>query len=70
MYMDINGVAASNGAACSSGTLKPSHVILGMGKSAGDAAGTIRFSFSRMNNKDEVIFALDVLKKMSDKFRK
>jgi len=70
MYLDINGVAVSNGAACSSGTLKPSHVILGMGKTPEDAAGTIRFSFSQLNNRDEVAYALEVLKRMSDKFRK
>lgn len=70
MYLDINGVAASSGAACSSGTLKPSHVILASGKSPADAAGTIRFSFGGVNTSDEINYALEVLKKMSGKFRK
>ena len=70
MYLDINGIAASNGAACTSGTLKPSHVILSMGKSEHDASGTIRFSFGARNTLDEVDYTLDVLKKMSDKFRR
>ena len=70
MYLDINGVAVSNGAACSSGTYKPSHVILSMGKPIEDVNGTIRISFSADNNMDEINFALEVFKKMSLKFRR
>jgi cysteine desulfurase len=70
MYLDINGIAASNGAACSSGTLKPSHVILSAGYSAEDANGTIRFSFSRQNTLEEVDYTLEVLEKMSKKFKR
>lgn len=70
MYLDINGIAASNGAACSSGTLKPSHVILSAGYNENDAAGTIRFSFGSQNTLDEVEYTLDVLKIMADKFSK
>ena len=70
IYLDINGIAASNGSACSSGTLKPSHVMLGMGKSEADAYGTIRFSFNPKNTIEEVDYTLDILKKMTDKFKK
>ncbi len=70
MYLDINGVAASNGAACASGTIKPSHVIAAMGKSEEEANGTIRFSFSHENTTEEVHYAIDVLKKMAHNFRK
>lgn len=70
MFMDINGVAVSNGAACSSGTIKPSHVILASGYSVEDARGTIRFSFSTMNYLEEVHYTLDILKKLTKKFRK
>ena len=70
IYLDINGVSASNGAACSSGTLKPSHVILSMNKKVSDANGTIRFSFGPENNRDEINYTLEVLQKMSAKFRK
>jgi cysteine desulfurase len=68
IYLDINGIAASNGAACTSGTLKPSHVILSAGYSESDAAGTIRFSFGSQNTIDEVYYTLNVLKKMIAKF--
>lgn len=69
IYLDINGIAASNGAACASGTLKPSHVILSMGKSIDDAKGTVRFSLSSKNSVDEIHYTLDVLKRMAEKFR-
>ena len=70
MYLDINGIAASNGAACTSGTLKPSHVILNSGYSKDDAAGTIRLSFGRQNTMAEVEYVLDILEKMFRKFEK
>ncbi|HEX2868431.1 MAG TPA: cysteine desulfurase family protein [Ignavibacteriales bacterium] len=70
IYLDINGVAASNGAACTSGTLKPSHVILAMGKPLADARGTLRFSFGSQNTSDEVEYTLDILKKIAGKFRR
>lgn len=70
IYLDINGVAASNGAACTSGTLKPSHVIMSMGKSESYANGTFRFSFSPGNTIDEVNYTLEILDEMRKKFRK
>lgn len=70
MFLDINGIAASNGAACTSGTLKPSHVIINSGYSDADASGTIRFSFGSQNTLREVEYTLDVLKKMINKFKK
>ena len=70
MYLDINGVAASNGAACSSGALKPSHVMLNSGRTPQQAAGTIRFSFSRDNTAEEVEYALEVMQKLTKQFRK
>ena len=70
MFLDINGIAASNGAACTSGTLKPSHVMLNSGYSREDASGTIRFSFGSQNTLKEVEYTLDILKKMDGKFRK
>ncbi|MBL1215007.1 MAG: cysteine desulfurase [Ignavibacteriae bacterium] len=70
MYLDINGVAVSGGAACTSGTLKPSHAVLAIGHSKNNAAGTFRFSFGAQNRDEEIDYTLEVLKKMTDKFRK
>lgn len=70
MYLDINGIAASTGSACTSGTLKPSHVILSMGKSEKDASGTVRFSFNPQNTIEEINYTLDVIDKLIKKFRR
>ncbi len=70
MFLDINGIAASAGSACTSGTVKPSHVITAMGHEKNYAAGTIRFSFAPSNTNEEIYYTLDVLKKLTVKFKK
>lgn len=70
IYLDINGIAVSNGAACTSGTLKPSHVMLACGKSIDDANGTIRFSFGSQNSLEEIEYTLQVMDKFTKKFKK
>ena len=70
MFLDINGVSASQGSACNSGILNPSHVILRMGKTTGNANGTMRFSFSPKNTLEEVEYTLEVLAKLSKNFAK
>lgn len=47
MNLDLEGVAASSGSACSSGTLEPSHVLSAIGKSKADAKASLRFSLGR-----------------------
>jgi cysteine desulfurase len=42
--LDLEGICASSGAACASGSLSPSHVLLAMGHTAAEARGTLRFS--------------------------
>lgn len=54
MNLDRNGIAASHGSACSSGSLEPSRVLLGMGLPLERVMGSIRFSFSRLNTMEEV----------------
>jgi len=68
MNLDINGIAASSGSACTSGTLKPSHVILASGKSKEYANGTLRFSFSAENSKKEIDYTIDILTNVSKKY--
>lgn len=70
MFLDINGVSASQGSACNSGILNPSHVILRMGKTINNANGTMRFSFSPENTIEEVEYTLEILNKLSKKFIK
>ncbi len=70
MFLDINGIAASSGSACASGTLKPSHVVLTAGYPEEYAKGTLRFSFSTYNTKEEINYTIDVLKKMTKQISK
>jgi cysteine desulfurase len=50
----MKNVAVSNGSACSSAVIEPSHVLTAMGLSENDAFGSIRFSLGRFNNDDDV----------------
>ena len=62
LNLDISGVSASGGSACSSGAEKGSHVIAALKKDP--TRKTVRFSFSHYNTKEEVDFVIDKLKKM------
>ncbi|NIA68796.1 cysteine desulfurase [Pelagibius litoralis] len=54
MALDLAGVAVSAGAACSSGKVRPSHVLTAMGASAGEAASAIRVSLGWRSSTDDV----------------
>ena len=55
------GVCASAGAACSSGSLEPSPVLLAMGVSEPVAHGSIRFSLSRFTSEEQIDRAIEVV---------
>ncbi len=52
--LDLSGVAVSTGAACSSGRVEPSHVLLAMGLTTDEARSTVRFSLSRFTTSAEI----------------
>lgn len=54
MLLNKQGIAASSGSACTSGSLEPSHVMRAMGIPYTAAHGTIRFSLSRENTEEEI----------------
>ena len=54
VLLDKAGVCASAGSACTTGSLHPSHVLTAMGFSAERARASLRFSFGRFNNLDEI----------------
>ena len=59
--LDLKGVAASGGAACSAHAALPSHVLMAMGRSADEAKRGIRFSFGPETTKEEVLAAAKVV---------
>lgn len=61
MKLDISGIAASHGSACSSGALEPSRVLRNMGLSQDRASSAIRFSLSRMTTEEEIDEAIQTI---------
>ncbi|HAE63128.1 MAG TPA: cysteine desulfurase NifS [Eubacteriaceae bacterium] len=61
LSLDLLGIAASSGSACTSGSLDPSHVLLAIGLSHEIAHGSLRFSIGKYTTKEEVDFVLDKL---------
>ncbi len=59
--LDLAGVAASSGSACTSGSHRPSHVLEAMGVSASDAVGGLRLSLGHSNTPDDVQIVLEKL---------
>lgn len=61
ILLDQAGIAASAGAACASGALEPSHVLLAMGRSEQEARASLRFSFGAENTEEEVRKAAQIV---------
>jgi len=59
--LDLKGLAVSTGAACSSGALEPSHVLIAMGLRPDQARASLRFSLGKQNKNDDVEFALGLI---------
>ncbi|NCC60098.1 MAG: cysteine desulfurase [Verrucomicrobiae bacterium] len=64
------GIMVSNGSACTSSALTPSHVLLAMGKSHDEANEAIRFSLSHITREDEVIRTVETLKDIVTSIRR
>ncbi len=58
--LDAEGICASSGSACTSGSLEPSHVLTALGVPFTAVHGSIRFSFSRYNTEEEVDRIIEV----------
>jgi cysteine desulfurase len=69
VHLDMEGVAASHGSACSSGALEPSRVLLQMGLDRTTARSSVRFSFSRMNTIEEINTCIEHLVGIVQKLR-
>jgi cysteine desulfurase len=69
MSLDAQGICASSGSACTTGSLDPSHVLSAMGMTPARARSCVRFSFSHYNTDADIDAALQILPPMIEKLR-
>ncbi|MBI3535738.1 MAG: cysteine desulfurase [Deltaproteobacteria bacterium] len=69
MALDLEGFSLSAGSACSSGTLKPSHVLLAMGRSKAHALASLRVSLSCSNTWNELEKFINILELVVKRIR-
>lgn len=70
LWLNIEGISASTGSACSSKSLDPSHVLLATGLPVEKAHGSIRFSLSHSNTDEDVDYVLKTVSEVVEKLRK
>jgi cysteine desulfurase len=69
LNLDMEGIAASTGSACSSSSLEPSHVLLSIGLTHEFAHGSVRFSLGRNTTKEELDYVAEILPGIIKKLR-
>jgi cysteine desulfurase len=69
LNLDLEGICASTGSACISGSLEPSHVLLAMGVPHALAQSSIRFSLGKYNTEEEIDNTAKVLKGIVERLR-
>jgi cysteine desulfurase len=69
LHLDENGVAASSGSACTTGSLEPSHVLRAMGIPYTFAHSSTRFSLSRYTTEEEIDLVIKVMPGIVEKLR-
>ncbi len=69
LMLDLNGIAASSGSACTSGSLDPSHVLLAMGLPHEVAHGSLRLTLSEFTTQQEIDYVLELLPKIVQRLR-
>jgi len=67
--LDLKGFAVSSGAACSSGAVEPSHVLLAIGLPRERARASLRFSLGRSNTEDQVDALIDAVAESAAQLR-
>jgi cysteine desulfurase len=70
LSLDLEGIAASTGSACSSGALEPSHVLLSLGLRHEQAHGSLRLTLGKDTNKPEINIAIKKIKEIVARLRK
>ena len=69
LNLDMKGIAASSGSACTSGTLEPSHVLVAMGVPLEASHSSVRFSLGRGNTVEDIDYVIEALPAMVERMR-
>lgn len=69
ILLDQNGICASSGSACTSGSLDPSHVLLAIGLPHEIAHGSLRLTISEKTTREEIDFTIDKIKEIVERLR-
>ncbi|WIW71729.1 MULTISPECIES: cysteine desulfurase NifS [Anaerosinus] len=69
LNLDMKGIAASSGSACTSGSLDPSHVLLALGLTHETAHGSLRITLGKMNTEEDIDYTLEVLPEIVNRLR-
>ncbi len=69
IMLDMKGICASSGSACTSGSLDPSHVLLAIGLPHEIAHGSLRMTLSEETTKEDIDYVVDSLKEIVDRLR-
>lgn len=69
LQLDLAGVCASSGSACTSSILEPSHVLTAIGISPEVAHSSLRFTLGKDNNEEDINYVLKVLPEIVEKLR-
>ncbi len=69
LRLDMEGIACSTGSACSSSSLKPSHVLKAIGLSDEQAHGSLRITLGRFTKEEDIDYVIDTLPKVINKLR-
>lgn len=69
LSLDMKGIAASSGSACTSGSLDPSHVLLAIGLKHEEAHGSLRVTFGEENTMEDVDYIVDTLAEIVERLR-
>lgn len=69
LNLDLEGICASTGSACSSSSLEPSHVLLAMGLPHEQAHSSVRFTLGKWTNEEDILRVMEVFPKIVAKLR-
>jgi len=70
MMLDMHGITVSTGSACASQGLKPSYVLMAMGKNHMQSHGSMKFTVSKFTTKEEIDYTVEKLKPIVAELRR